>query len=177
MPTWIHAHMQLSTLMGTLPGTFSDARGGIPLWAHTPPLAVVRATCCLVVVGVDDPSAPCRDAYRRDGPAPGRGMGGKPKSAGSDMPSRTCDPKSIGGVRVPLAVAETSIPRAVAGVFPLRTCLSVRIGYLHLASVAAPQGCIWGRRCGASPAIGRTARRAAGFVPRRDRNKWRRRAA
>ena len=51
------------------------------------------------------------------------------------------------------------------------------IGYLHLTSVAAPQGCIWGRRCGASPAIGRTARRAAGFVPRRDRNKWRKRAA
>jgi hypothetical protein len=50
------------------------------------------------------------------------------------------------------------------------------IDYLHLGTVAAPQGRVWGRRCGASPAIGRTARKKAGFVARRDRNKWRKNA-
>ncbi|MEM9735028.1 MAG: hypothetical protein AAF908_00285 [Pseudomonadota bacterium] len=51
------------------------------------------------------------------------------------------------------------------------------VEYLHLKAVAAPQGRIWGRRCGTSPSIGRTARKRAGFVPRRDRNEWRRLAA
>lgn len=51
------------------------------------------------------------------------------------------------------------------------------VGYLHLGTVAAPQGRVWGRRCGASPAIGRTTRRQAGFIPKRDRNKWRKSAA
>lgn len=46
------------------------------------------------------------------------------------------------------------------------------VGYLHLQEYAAPQGRIWGRRATASPAIGRAARRKAGFVPRRDRHKW-----
>lgn len=51
------------------------------------------------------------------------------------------------------------------------------IGYLHLSAVAAPQGRVFGRRCGASPAIGRTVRKQAGFVAKRDRSKWRRKAA
>lgn len=46
------------------------------------------------------------------------------------------------------------------------------VDYLFLQKVAAPQGRVWGRRATASPYIGRTARRRAGFVPRRDRGKW-----
>lgn len=48
------------------------------------------------------------------------------------------------------------------------------VEYLHLGSVAAPQGQVSGRRVGVSPAISRTARKRGGFVPRRDRHKWRR---
>lgn len=51
------------------------------------------------------------------------------------------------------------------------------IEYLHLKEVAAPQGRIWGRRVGVSPAISRTARKQAGFIPQRDRHKWRKSAA
>lgn len=51
------------------------------------------------------------------------------------------------------------------------------IAYLHLQEVAAPQGRIFGRRATASPSIGRTARREAGFIPRRDRHKWKQRLA
>jgi hypothetical protein len=46
------------------------------------------------------------------------------------------------------------------------------VSYLHLGEYAAPQGRVWGRRATASPAIGRTARRRAGFSPKRDRHKW-----
>lgn len=46
------------------------------------------------------------------------------------------------------------------------------VGYLHLKKVAEAQGRVWGRRATASPAIGRTARKNAGFVPKRDRGKW-----
>lgn len=47
------------------------------------------------------------------------------------------------------------------------------VEYLHLDAVAAPQGRVWGRRVGVSPALSRAARKKADFVPRRDRNKWR----
>lgn len=47
------------------------------------------------------------------------------------------------------------------------------VEYLHLGAVAAPQGRVVGRRVGVSPSISRTARKRAGFVPRRDRHKWR----
>ena len=47
------------------------------------------------------------------------------------------------------------------------------VEYLHLGTVAAPQGRVVGRRVGVSPSISRTARKRAGFVPRRDRQKWR----
>lgn len=45
------------------------------------------------------------------------------------------------------------------------------VGYLHLQEFAAPQGRIWGRRAGTSPSISRSARKDAGFVAKRDRNK------
>lgn len=47
------------------------------------------------------------------------------------------------------------------------------VGYLHLGDYAAPQGRIWGRRAGTSPAISRAARKGAGFVAKRDRGKLR----
>jgi len=47
------------------------------------------------------------------------------------------------------------------------------IDYLHLQAYATPQGRVWGRRAGTSEAISRAARRAAGFVPKRDRGKVR----
>lgn len=46
------------------------------------------------------------------------------------------------------------------------------VPYLHLEQYAQPQGIVWGRRGTASPALGRKARKGAGFVPKRDRNKW-----
>ena len=46
------------------------------------------------------------------------------------------------------------------------------VPYLHLQEVAAPQGRIEGRRASSSIAIGRAAREAANFIPKRDRNKW-----
>ncbi|MCK8782727.1 hypothetical protein M0654_22445 [Rhizobium sp. NTR19] len=45
------------------------------------------------------------------------------------------------------------------------------IGYLHLQKYAAPQGRVWGRRAGTSPALSRAARNEASFVPKRDRGK------
>lgn len=47
------------------------------------------------------------------------------------------------------------------------------IGYMHVGEYASNQGRIWGRRAGTSPSISRAARKEAGFVPKRDRNKWR----
>lgn len=47
------------------------------------------------------------------------------------------------------------------------------VEYLHLDHVAEQQGQVWGRRATPSAAIGRAARKAAGFVPKRDRHKWR----
>lgn len=46
------------------------------------------------------------------------------------------------------------------------------VDYLHLQDVAKPQGRVWGRRATPSPSIGRTARKRAEFVPKRDRHKW-----
>lgn len=51
------------------------------------------------------------------------------------------------------------------------------VGYMHMADYAEDQGRIWGRRAGASPTISRAARKGAGFVPKRDRHKWRDRPA
>ena len=51
------------------------------------------------------------------------------------------------------------------------------VPYLHLQDYASPQGQIFGRRATASPAIGRKARRDAGFVPKLHRNNWKRHAA
>ena len=51
------------------------------------------------------------------------------------------------------------------------------IRYLHLDGVAEPQGRIWGRRATASPSIGRTARKTAGFIPRLHRHEWKNRKA
>lgn len=47
------------------------------------------------------------------------------------------------------------------------------VAYLHLHAYAAPQGRVWGRRAGTSEAIGRAARKAAGFKAKRDRGKLR----
>ena len=47
------------------------------------------------------------------------------------------------------------------------------VGYLHLENYAAPQGRVWGRRAGTSPAISRAARKDAGFIAKRDRGKLR----
>ena len=41
------------------------------------------------------------------------------------------------------------------------------VGHFHLGQVHAPQGVVWGKRAGVSPAIGKTARALAGFRPRR----------
>jgi len=49
------------------------------------------------------------------------------------------------------------------------------VKYLHLEDVSAPQGRIYGRRASCSVSIGRAARDAAGFVPKRDRNAWKKR--
>lgn len=46
------------------------------------------------------------------------------------------------------------------------------IEYFHLEEYAEPQGRIYGRRASTSPAIGRKARKIAGFIPKRDRHKW-----
>lgn len=47
------------------------------------------------------------------------------------------------------------------------------VKYLHLEGYAAPQGRVWGRRAGTSPALSRAARAEAGFVAKRDRGKLR----
>lgn len=46
------------------------------------------------------------------------------------------------------------------------------VKYLHLEDVAAPQGRIYGRRASCSMSIGRAARDAVGFIPKRHRNVW-----
>lgn len=51
------------------------------------------------------------------------------------------------------------------------------VPYLHLQNYAEPQGQVFGRRATASIGIGRTARRASGFVPRLHRHDWKRKAA
>lgn len=51
------------------------------------------------------------------------------------------------------------------------------VPYLHLQDYAQPQGRVFGRRATPSIAIGRAARKAAGFVPRLHRHEWKRRAA
>lgn len=51
------------------------------------------------------------------------------------------------------------------------------VPYLHLQTVAAPQGVVLGRRATASPSIGRSARKKAGFIPRLHRHQWKKRAA
>lgn len=48
------------------------------------------------------------------------------------------------------------------------------VGYLHLQAYAAPQGRVYGRRAGTSPALSRAARADAGFIPKRDRGTVRR---
>jgi len=47
------------------------------------------------------------------------------------------------------------------------------VKYLHLEEYAEPQGRVWGRRAGTSPALSRGARAEAGFVAKRDRGKLR----
>lgn len=42
-------------------------------------------------------------------------------------------------------------------------------GYLHLQAYASPQGRIWGRRAGTSPALSRAARSASGFIAKQHR--------
>lgn len=68
---------------------------------------------------------------------------------------------------VKAGTAKTLAKYLLKGIDPLY------VGYLHLDAYAAPQGRIWGRRAGASPAISRAARRAAGFVAKRHRKSWR----
>ncbi|MBM9593990.1 hypothetical protein [Roseitranquillus sediminis] len=46
------------------------------------------------------------------------------------------------------------------------------VDHLHLTKVACLQGLVRGRRASPSRALSRAARAAAGFVPRRDRDKW-----
>ena len=47
------------------------------------------------------------------------------------------------------------------------------VDYLHLGDFAEPQGRVWGRRASSSASLNKAARKAAGFVPKRDRDKWR----
>jgi hypothetical protein len=66
---------------------------------------------------------------------------------------------------VNLCTSKTLAKYIIKGIDPLY------IEYLHLGEFACPQGTIWGRRATASPAISRAVRKAAGFVPKRDRGK------
>lgn len=49
------------------------------------------------------------------------------------------------------------------------------VPYLHLQDFAQPQGRVFGRRATSSVAIGRAARKVAGFVPKRHRHEWKKR--
>ena len=51
------------------------------------------------------------------------------------------------------------------------------VPYLHLQDFAQPQGRVFGRRATPSIAIGRAARKSAGFIPRLHRHLWKRQAA
>jgi len=50
------------------------------------------------------------------------------------------------------------------------------VAHFHLEQYAAPQGPIGGRRAAVSMSLNKAAREKAGFIPKRDRNNWRKKS-
>ena len=82
--------------------------------------------------------------------------------------------RAQGGVRLMDVSVQTVDPETdkTLAKYVIKGADSHYVDYFHLRDFAEPQGVVEGRRTCVSPAIGRTARKKAGFIPKLHRNDW-----